>query len=225
LRNANRPQDVGESGIPLLKGGAIEGFLPMRTGAVKRKTKETDVEVKVDLDGQGRADVSTGIGFLDHMLDLLARHSRMDITVKAKGDLHVDHHHTTEDVGIALGQSVKQALGEMKGITRYADVHMPMDEALTRVSMDISGRPFLVFKSEFVRDKVGTFDTELVQEWFQAFAMNAGVTLHVSTLYGTNDHHIAESCFKGLARALRIAVTIDPRAAGEVPSTKGSLGN
>ncbi|HET9616653.1 MAG TPA: imidazoleglycerol-phosphate dehydratase HisB [Pseudolabrys sp.] len=196
----------------------------MRTGAVKRKTKETDVEVKVDLDGQGRADVSTGIGFLDHMLDLLARHSRMDITVKAKGDLHVDHHHTTEDVGIALGQSVKQALGDMKGITRYADVHMPMDEALTRVSVDVSGRPFLVFKSEFVRDKVGTFDTELVQEWFQAFAMNAGLTLHVTTLYGTNDHHIAESCFKGLARALRLAVTIDPRSAGEVPSTKGSLG-
>ena len=197
----------------------------MRTGAVKRKTKETDVEVAVVLDGQGRADVSTGIGFLDHMLDLLARHSRMDITVKAKGDLHVDHHHTTEDVGIALGQSVKQALGDMKGITRYADVHMPMDEALTRVAIDISGRPFLVFKSEFVRDKVGTFDTELVQEWFQAFAMNAGLTLHVSTLYGTNDHHIAESCFKGLARALRTAITIDPRAAGEVPSTKGSLGN
>ena len=196
----------------------------MRTGAVKRKTKETDVEVKVDLDGQGRADVSTGIGFLDHMLDLLARHSRMDITVKAKGDLHVDHHHTTEDVGIALGQSVTQALGDMKGITRYADVHMPMDEALTRVSVDVSGRPFLVFKSEFVRDKVGTFDTELVQEWFQAFAMNAGLTLHVTTLYGTNDHHIAESCFKGLARALRLAVTIDPRSAGEVPSTKGSLG-
>ena len=186
----------------------------MRTGAVKRKTKETDVEVAVVLDGQGRADVSTGIGFLDHMLDLLARHSRMDITVKAKGDLHVDHHHTTEDVGIALGQSVKQALGDMKGITRYADVHMPMDEALTRVAIDISGRPFLVFKSEFVRDKVGTFDTELVQEWFQAFAMNAGLTLHVSTLYGTNDHHIAESCFKVLARALRTAVTIDPRAAG-----------
>jgi len=197
----------------------------MRTGAVKRKTKETDVEVSVDLDGSGRADVSTGIGFLDHMLDLLARHSRMDITVKAKGDLHVDHHHTTEDVGIALGQSVRQALGDMKGITRYADVHMPMDEALTRVAIDISGRPFLVFKSEFVRDKVGTFDTELVQEWFQAFAMNAGVTLHVSTLYGTNDHHIAESCFKGLARALRTAASIDPRNAGEVPSTKGSLGN
>jgi imidazoleglycerol-phosphate dehydratase len=197
----------------------------MRTGATKRKTKETDVEVTVALDGQGRADVSTGIGFLDHMLDLLARHSRMDITVKAKGDLHVDHHHTTEDVGIALGQSVKQALGDMKGITRYADVHMPMDEALTRVAIDISGRPFLVFKAEFGRDKVGTFDTELVQEWFQAFAMNAGVTLHVTTLYGTNDHHIAESCFKGLARALRTAITIDPRAAGEVPSTKGSLGN
>jgi imidazoleglycerol-phosphate dehydratase len=196
----------------------------MRTGAVKRKTKETDVEVAVDLDGQGRADVSTGIGFLDHMLDLLARHSRIDVTVKAKGDLHVDHHHTTEDVGIALGQSVKQALGDMKGITRYADVHMPMDEALTRVAVDISGRPFLVFKADFVRDKVGSFDTELVQEWFQAFAMNAGLTLHVATLYGTNDHHIAESCFKGLARALRAAVTIDPRAAGEVPSTKGSLG-
>ena len=196
----------------------------MRTGATKRKTKETDVEVTIALDGEGRADVSTGIGFLDHMLDLLARHSRMDITVKAKGDLHVDHHHTTEDVGIALGQSVKQALGDMKGITRYADVHMPMDEALTRVSMDISGRPFLVFKSEFVRDKVGTFDTELVQEWFQAFAMNAGVTLHVETLYGSNDHHIAESCFKGLARALRAAVSIDERAKGEVPSTKGTLG-
>jgi imidazoleglycerol-phosphate dehydratase len=197
----------------------------MRTGAVTRKTKETDVEVAVDLDGQGRSQVATGIGFLDHMLDLLARHSRIDITVKAKGDLHVDHHHTTEDVGIALGQAVKQALGDMKGITRYADVHMPMDEALTRVAIDISGRPFLVLKAEFVRDKVGTFDTELVQEWFQAFAMNAGITLHVATLYGTNDHHISESCFKGLARALRTAVTIDPRAAGEVPSTKGSLGN
>ncbi|HEY5278197.1 MAG TPA: imidazoleglycerol-phosphate dehydratase HisB [Pseudolabrys sp.] len=196
----------------------------MRKGAVQRKTKETAVDVAIDLDGEGRADVSTGIGFLDHMLDLLARHSRIDITVKAKGDLHVDHHHTTEDVGIALGQSLKQALGDMKGITRYADVHMPMDEALTRVAIDISGRPFLVFNAEFVRDKVGTFDTELVQEWFQAFAMNAGITLHVATLYGTNDHHIAESCFKGLARALRAAVTIDPRAAGEVPSTKGSLG-
>ena len=196
----------------------------MRTGSVKRKTKETDVEVAVDLDGAGRAQIATGIGFLDHMLDLLARHSRIDITVKAKGDLHIDHHHTTEDVGIALGQAVKQALGDMKGITRYADVHVPMDEALTRVALDISGRPFLVFKTEFVRAKIGEFDTALVQEWFQAFATNAGTTLHVATLYGTNDHHIAESCFKGLARALRAAVTIDPRAKDEVPSTKGSLG-
>jgi imidazoleglycerol-phosphate dehydratase len=196
----------------------------MRKAAIKRATKETEVEVSVDLDGAGVSAVATGIGFLDHMLDLLARHSRIDMTVKAKGDLHIDHHHTTEDVGIALGQAVKQALGDMKGVTRYADVHMPMDEALTRVALDISGRPFLVFRVGFVRDKVGSFDTELVQEWFQAFAMNAGVTLHVETLYGTNDHHIAESCFKGLARVLRTAVAIDPRAAGEVPSTKGTLG-
>jgi imidazoleglycerol-phosphate dehydratase len=196
----------------------------MRKAAIKRATKETDVAIAIDLDGAGVSDIATGIGFLDHMLDLLARHSRIDITVKAKGDLHIDHHHTTEDVGIALGQAVKQALGEMKGITRYAAVHLPMDEALTRVALDISGRPFLVFRVAFARDKVGAFDTELVQEWFQAFAMNAGVTLHVETLYGTNDHHIAESCFKGLARALRAAVAIDPRAAGEVPSTKGKLG-
>ncbi len=195
-----------------------------RTGAIKRATKETDIEVAVDLDGKGVSNVSTGIGFFDHMLDLLARHSRIDITVKAKGDLHIDHHHTTEDVGIALGQAVKQALGDMKGLTRYADVHVPMDEALTRVAIDVSGRPFLVFKAKFGRDKVGAFDTELVQEWFQAFAMNAGITLHVEVLYGTNDHHIAESCFKGLARALRAAFAIDPRSAGEVPSTKGTLG-
>jgi imidazoleglycerol-phosphate dehydratase len=180
--------------------------------------------VAIDLDGDGRASIATGIGFLDHMLDLLARHSRIDMQIKARGDLHIDHHHTTEDVGIALGQAVKQALGDMRGITRYADVHVPMDEALTRVAIDISGRPFLVFKAEFARDKVGPFDTELVQEWFQAFAVNAAVTLHVATLYGTNDHHIAESCFKGLARALRAAVAIDPRAAHEVPSTKGTLG-
>jgi imidazoleglycerol-phosphate dehydratase len=196
----------------------------MRKASVKRTTTETDVEVAVDLDGTGAASIATGIGFLDHMLDLLARHSRVDINVKAKGDLHIDHHHTTEDVGIALGQAVKQALGDMKGISRYADVHVPMDEALTRVAIDISGRPVLVFQVEFGRDKVGPFDTELVQEWFQAFAMNAAVTLHVATLYGGNDHHIAESCFKGLARALRAAVAIDPRAAHEVPSTKGTLG-
>src|SRR5262250_3322250 len=151
----------------------------MRKGSVKRSTKETDVEVAIDLDGAGVASISTGIGFLDHMLELLARHARIDLTVRAKGDLHIDHHHTTEDVGIALGQAVKQALGEMKGITRYADVHVPMDEALTRVALDISGRPVLVFKVAFTRDKVGAFDTELVNEWFHAFAMNAGITLHV----------------------------------------------
>jgi imidazoleglycerol-phosphate dehydratase len=195
----------------------------MRKSSVKRTTKETDVEVAVDLDGEGRASISTGIGFLDHMLDLLARHSRIDISVKAKGDLHIDSHHTTEDVGIALGQALRQALGDMRGITRYADVHVPMDEALTRVAIDISGRPFLVFEVEFARAKIGEFDTALIQEWFQAFAVNAAVTLHVATLYGTNDHHIAESCFKGLARTLRAALAIDPRAAHEVPSTKGTL--
>jgi len=195
----------------------------MRTGAVKRKTKETDIEVAVDLDGTGVSAIATGIGFLDHMLDLLARHSRIDIRVKAAGDLHIDQHHTTEDTGIALGQAVRQALGDMKGITRFSDVHVPMDEALTRVAIDISGRPFLAFRVAFGRDKVGAFDTELVREWFQAFAMNAGITLHVETLYGANDHHIAESCFKGLARALRAAVAIDARAVGEVPSTKGVL--
>jgi imidazoleglycerol-phosphate dehydratase len=195
----------------------------MRAATVKRKTNETDIEVAINLDGTGASAIATGIGFLDHMLDLLARHSRIDLKVRAQGDLHIDQHHTTEDCGIALGQAVKQALGDMRGITRYCDVHIPMDEALTRVAIDISGRPFLVFKAQFGRDKVGTFDTELVREWFQAFAMNAGITLHVETLYGTNDHHVAESCFKALARALRGAVSIDARAAGEVPSTKGVL--
>ena len=197
----------------------------MRKGQVTRKTKETDIAVEVAIDGSGRSEIATGIGFLDHMLDLLARHSRMDLTVKASGDLHIDDHHTAEDVGIALGQAVKQALGDMKGITRYASVHMPMDETLSRVVIDISGRPVLVFKVDFARDKIGEFDTDLVREWFQAFAMNAGITLHVETLYGDNGHHVAESCFKGLARALRAAVAIDPKAANEVPSTKGSLGN
>src|ERR1700729_2668033 len=178
----------------------------MRKASVKRTTKETDVEIAVDLDGTGASSIATGIGFLDHMLDLLARHARIDLTVKAKGDLHIDQHHTTEDVGIALGQAVKQALGDMKGITRYADVHLPMDEALTRVAIDISGRPFLVFQDAFVRAKIDPFDTALVQESFQAFSMTAGVTLHLSTLYGSNDHHIPESCFKGLKPALRAAV-------------------
>ena len=215
----------GEIYKALIKGARLNAEKhAMRKASVKRTTKETDVAVAVDLDGTGASSIATGIGFLDHMLDLLARHARIDLDIKAKGDLHIDQHHTTEDVGIALGQAIKQALGDMKGITRYADVHVPMDEALTRVAIDISGRPFLVFKVKFGRAKVGPFDTELVQEWFQAFAVNAAVTLHVATLYGRNDHHIAESCFKGLARALRAAVSIDPRAANEVPSTKGSLG-
>jgi imidazoleglycerol-phosphate dehydratase len=197
----------------------------MRKASIKRATKETAIEVELDLDGCGTASISTGIGFLDHMLELLARHSRMDLTVRAKGDLHVDHHHTTEDAGIAIGQALRQALGDMRGITRFADVHMPMDETLTRVALDVSGRPLLVFKAEFSRDKVGSFDTELVEEWFRAFAVNSGVTLHVTTLYGSNDHHIAESCFKGLARALRAATTVDARSPDEIPSTKGSLRN
>src|ERR1700752_4812961 len=196
----------------------------MRIATIKRKTKETDIEVTVDLDGSGVSNIATGIGFFDHMLDLLARHSRLDLTVKAVGDLPIHHHHTTEGAGLAPGQAVMQALGTMAGIARYASIHMPMEETLSRVVIDISGRPVLVFRVEFPRDKIGEFDTELVREWFNAFAMNAGVTLHVETLYGENSHHIAESCFKGLARALRAAVTIDPRAAGEVPSTKGVLG-
>lgn len=195
----------------------------MRKGQITRTTKETDITVSVDLDGSGRAEVSTGVGFFDHMLDQIARHGMIDLTVKAKGDLHIDDHHTVEDVGIALGQAVRQALGDMKGITRYADVHLPMDETLTRVALDVSGRPFLVFRTEFLRHKIGTFDTELVREFFQAFAMNAGITLHVETLYGDNAHHVAESCFKGLARALRAAFAIDSRRSNEIPSTKGVL--
>ncbi len=196
----------------------------MRNAVIKRITKETDVSVAIDLDGTGAGSISTGIGFLDHMLDLLAKHSRINMDIKAAGDLHIDYHHTTEDVGIALGQAVNQALGDMRGITRYADVLLPMDETLTRVAVDVSGRPFLVFRTTFHGEKIGTFDTQLVAEWFKAFAMNAGITLHVETLYGINDHHISESCFKGLARALRGAVAIDPQAQGEVPSTKGQLG-
>ncbi len=196
----------------------------MRQAEIVRETKETKVRLSVDLDGTGKAAIATGIGFLDHMLDLLARHARFDLNIKADGDLHVDFHHTTEDVGIVLGQAVKRALGDMRGITRYADLHLPMDETLTRVALDISGRPYLVFRTSFSAPKIGEFDTELVREFFQAFASNAGVTLHVETLYGDNNHHIAESCFKGLARALRAAVAIDPAAAGEIPSTKGALG-
>jgi imidazoleglycerol-phosphate dehydratase len=194
-----------------------------RTARIARKTKETDITVSVDLDGTGKGEIATGIGFLDHMLDLLSRHSLIDMDIKAKGDLHIDFHHTAEDVGIALGQAVKEALGDKKGIRRYASVALPMDEALTRVALDVSGRAFLVWRVEFSRDKVGEMDTELFQEWFQAFASNAGVTLHVECAYGENNHHIAESAFKALARALRQAVEIDPRSANSVPSTKGSL--
>ena len=196
----------------------------MRTASVKRSTNETSVAVSVNLDGTGRFEGKTGVGFFDHMLAQLARHSLVDITVEAEGDLHIDDHHTVEDTGIALGQAIRQALGDMKGVTRYADVHLPMDDTLSRAAIDISGRPFLVFQVVFPREKIGTFDTELVREWFQAFAMNAGVTLHVATLYGENAHHIAESLFKALARALRAAIAIDPRMAGELPTTKGKLG-
>ncbi len=195
----------------------------MRSATIKRKTSETDIAVSVALDGTGEAKISSGVGFLDHMLTLLARHALFDISVSCKGDLEIDQHHSVEDIGIALGQAFKQALGGKKGITRYAHSYLPMDETLSRVAVDVSGRPFLVFKTEFAREKIGEFDTELVREWFQAFAINAGVTLHVETLYGDNAHHIAESCFKGLARALRSAVAIDPREEGRVPSTKGSL--
>jgi imidazoleglycerol-phosphate dehydratase len=195
----------------------------MRTATVKRKTRETDVSATVNIDGSGKSAVATGIGFFDHMLEQVARHSLMDITVKARGDLHVDQHHTVEDVGIALGKAVRQALGDMKGIGRFADVHLPMDEALTRVAIDVSGRPHLVWKVGFSRARIGTFDTELVREFFQALAQNAGLTLHVETLSGRNNHHIAETCFKALARALRAAVAIDPRQANRIPSTKGRL--
>lgn len=195
----------------------------MRSASISRTTRETDISVEVRLDGTGKSDISTGVGFFDHMLDQIARHSLIDLTIKAKGDLHIDYHHTVEDVGIALGQAFRQAIGDMKGITRYADVHLPMDETLTRVAIDISGRAFLVFRTRFHTDRIGTFDTQLVREFFQAFAMNAGITLHVETLYGENDHHISESCFKGLARALRMAVSIDQRQSDRVPSTKGTL--
>jgi imidazoleglycerol-phosphate dehydratase len=195
----------------------------MRAASVSRRTAETDVSVSLALDGMGKATISTGVGFLDHMLELLARHALFDIEIQVTGDLHVDHHHTTEDTGIALGQAFLKALGDKKGIARYADIHLPMDEALTRVALDISGRPFLVFRSAFPAAKIGAFDTELVREWFQSFAVHGGITLHVETLYGDNSHHIAESCFKGLARALRQAVAADPREEGRVPSTKGSL--
>ena len=196
----------------------------MRKGKIERRTKETEIAVEVNLDGQGRSEISTGIGFLDHMLDQLARHSLIDLKVKAKGDLHIDFHHTTEDTGIAIGQAVAEALGERVGINRYGEATIPMDETLTRVALDASNRPYLIWKVTFSRDKLGEMDTELFKEWFQAFAQNAGLTLHVENLYGENNHHIVESAFKALARALRQAVEIDPRKSDAVPSTKGTLG-
>ena len=195
----------------------------MRKASIDRKTTETQVAVTIDLDGNGTFDIKSGVGFLDHMLEQLARHSLIDIKLQATGDTHIDFHHTTEDSGIALGQAFAKALGDRKGIRRYADCYLPMDEALTRAAIDVSGRPFLIWKVEFSRAKIGEFDTELVREWFQAFAMNAGVTLHMQTLYGDNCHHIAESCFKALARVLRGAIEIDPRQKDRIPSTKGTL--
>jgi imidazoleglycerol-phosphate dehydratase len=195
----------------------------MRTASLDRKTTETAISVTVNLDGQGRYQVSTGIGFLDHMIEQLSRHSLIDIEVKATGDLHIDYHHTTEDSAIALGQAVSKALGDRTGITRYGQALIPMDETLSRVAIDLSNRPYLVWKVDFARDKLGEMDTELFKEWFQAFAQAAGATLHVETLYGENSHHKIESCFKALARALREAIEIDPRKADSVPSTKGTL--
>jgi len=195
-----------------------------RTASVERKTNETEISVSLTIDGTGKRDINTGIGFLDHMLEQLARHSLMDITLTAKGDLHIDDHHTTEDTGWAIGQALKEALGDRKGIMRYGACSLPMDETLSRVAVDVSGRPFLVWRAEMTTPKLGTMETELFREWFQAFAMGAGITLHVENLYGANCHHIVESIFKATARALRTATEIDPRAADQIPSTKGTLG-
>jgi imidazoleglycerol-phosphate dehydratase len=195
----------------------------MRTATIERKTTETRVTCTINLDGEGRFDVKTGVGFFDHMMEQLSRHSLIDITLKADGDLHIDDHHTVEDSGIALGQAIAKALGDRKGIRRYGSCDLAMDETLSRCAIDVSGRAFLVFKANFPRDKIGTFDTELVREWFQAFAMNAGITLHLENAYGENAHHIAEANFKALARALRDAIEIDPRQKDRIPSTKGSL--
>ncbi|MFZ4072364.1 MAG: imidazoleglycerol-phosphate dehydratase HisB [Caulobacterales bacterium] len=195
----------------------------MRKGLIHRSTKETGIEVVVDLDGAGESQIETGIGFFDHMLESFAKHGGFDLTVKAKGDLHVDMHHTVEDVGICIGQAVKQALGAFKGIRRFGHAYIPMDETLSRAAVDFSNRPYLIWRVNLVRPKLGDMDTELFKEWFHAFAMNSGACLHVENLYGENTHHIVESCFKALARATRAAVEIDPKAGGEAPSTKGVL--
>ena len=195
----------------------------MREASVARKTSETDIALRLSLDGEGCYRVSTGVGFLDHMLEQLARHSLIDLELTAEGDLHIDAHHTTEDVGIAIGQAVSAALGERKGIRRYGHAYVPMDETLVRVALDLSNRPYLIWRVELPAAKLGVMDTELFREWFQAFAQHAGATLHVECLYGANTHHIVEACFKALARALRAAVEIDPRRSDATPSTKGVL--
>ena len=194
-----------------------------RSAKVSRKTKETEISVSLDVDGAGKADMATGVGFFDHMLDQLSRHSLVDMTVKARGDLHIDDHHTVEDTGIAIGQALSKALGERRGIMRYASIDLAMDETLTRAAIDVSGRPYLVWNVAFSSSKIGTFDTELVREFFHALAHNAGITLHVTNHYGANNHHIAETCFKAVARVLRAALERDPRQPDAVPSTKGSL--
>ena len=199
--------------------------MSQRTATRARQTKETKIEVAVNLDGTGDHEVSTGIGFLDHMLEQLSRHSLIDLKVAAEGDLHIDFHHTTEDTGIVIGEAVREALGDFKGLTRYGSATIPMDETCTRVSLDVSQRPYLIWQVAFTKPKLGDMDTELFKEWFQAFAQAAGVTLHIENLYGENNHHIVESCFKGLARALREAIEIDPRKSDAVPSTKGMLGS
>jgi imidazoleglycerol-phosphate dehydratase len=196
----------------------------MRTGKIQRNTKETSIEASVNIDGTGEYNINTGIGFLDHMLEQLSRHSLIDLDLKADGDLHIDFHHTTEDSGITIGKAIAKAIGDKKGITRYGHSYVPMDEALTRVALDFSSRPYLVWKVNFTRDKIGDMDTELFKEWFQAFAGSAGITLHVENLYGENNHHIIESCFKALAISLRNALIIDQRKSDAIPSTKGTLG-
>jgi len=196
----------------------------MRQATVERKTKETQISVSVNLDGTGEYTITTGIGFLDHMLEQLSRHSLMDLQVQGQGDIHIDFHHMTEDTGIAIGEAVSKALDDLKGITRYGSATIPMDETLTRVNLDISKRPYLIWKVDFTKPKLGDMDTELFKEWFQAFAHGAGITLHVENIYGENNHHIVESCFKALARAFRQAIEIDPRKADTIPSTKGTLG-
>jgi imidazoleglycerol-phosphate dehydratase len=196
----------------------------MRAAKVERNTKETRITAEVALDGSGLSEIATGIGFLDHMLDQLSRHSLIDLKLAAKGDLHIDYHHTTEDTGIVIGQALSEALGDRRGIMRYGEATIPMDETLTRVALDASNRPYLIWKVAFSRPKLGEMDTELFKEWFQAFAQHGGLTLHIENLYGENNHHIVESCFKGVARALRQAIAIDPRKADAVPSTKGVLG-